>query len=92
MIFQRVVAGSADVDVVYGPDDSIHPIIMNLGDARSVDMTVVVKTIDGQVIDKKSYQGIELPGGRSTTELTEFIPKRTEEGPVAVEYMITDIQ
>ena len=90
MIFQRVVAGSNDVDVVYGPNDSIRPIIMNLGVARSVDMTVVVKTIDGKVIDRKVYKEIELPEGRTTTTLDAFKPNIESEGTYAVEYIISE--
>ena len=90
MIFQRIVAGSDNVDVVYGPDDSIKPLIMNLGDSRTVNLTVMVKTIEGDVVARKEYKGIELPGGRTSTTLDAFKPKIESEGTYAVEYNISE--
>jgi hypothetical protein len=36
MVFQPTVAGSHDVDIVYGPDNSINPLIMHLGEHKNV--------------------------------------------------------
>ncbi len=91
MIFQQVVAGSNNVDVVYGPNDSIGPVIMNLGDARSVNLTVQIKGVSGEAVDTKEYGNIELPKGRTITELDAFIPEVEIDGLYVVEYTISEI-
>jgi len=88
MIFQPVVAGSDNVDVVYGPDDEIRPVIMNLGDSKRVSLKVVIKSLDGKVVAEKNYTGIELPGGRTLTKLEAFKPEIKDEDTYAVEYRI----
>ena len=90
MIFQPTVAGSDNVDVVYGPNDEIRPVIMNLGKARSVNLTVTIKSIDGEVVATKEYRGIELAGGRTLTTLGAFHPDIKSEGTYAVEYIISE--
>jgi hypothetical protein len=92
MIFQRTVAGSDNVDVVYGPEDSIHPVIMNLGDAGSVDLTVTIKSVDGKVIDVKEYKETKLSGGRTVTRLDTFKPKIKSQGTYAIEYRISNVK
>jgi hypothetical protein len=92
MIFQRTVAGSDNVDVVYGPGDSIRPIIMNLDNSKTVDLTITVKSVDGKVIDKKEYRSITLPAGRTTTHLDAFKPDVKAGGAYAIEYIISNIK
>lgn len=89
MIFQEVVAGSDNVDVVYGPEDSIRPVIMNLGDARTVNVKVVIKTVDGDEIDSQEYRNVELPEGRTNTILNPFKPEIEREGLYIVGYEIS---
>jgi len=88
MIFQPVVAGSDNVDVVYGPEDSIRPVIMNLGDARTVDVTVSVKTVEGEVVALQEYSEVNLPEGRANTEIHSFRPEIRDEGFYVIEYEI----
>ncbi len=90
MVFQRVAAGSADVDIVYGPGDAIKPMIMNLDGEKNVTVTVTVKTPDGRVVDKKDYNNVVLSGGRSVTNLDEFKPKFGGEGYYFVEYAVVE--
>jgi len=89
MAFQRVIAGSGDVDIVYGPEDRIAPVVMNLGDARTVDVGITVRDQNGAVVGGKSYTGIGLPGGRTVTKLPDFRPAFPAQGYYAVEYRIT---
>lgn len=90
MAFQNVLAGSSDVDVVYGPADMIWPVIINLGKEKKVELQVLVKDIDRQVIDKKVYRDVRLAGGRTVTELPDFKPAYPQDGYYAVEYCVTE--
>ena len=87
MLFQRVVAGSGDVDVVYGPSDMVMPVVMNLGDERTVDVTVIVKTA-GKTVDSRKYENITLPSGRTLTELESFRPEFDGDGYYVLEYEV----
>jgi hypothetical protein len=88
MIFQRTCAGSYNVDVVYGPKDTVVPVIMNLGPERTVDLTVEVKNMTGKVIDSAAYKSVHLPGGRTVISLPEFKPSFPSEGYYAIEYRV----
>jgi len=89
-VFQPVVAGSSDVDVVYGPADAIHPVVMHLGGSRTVDVHISVKDMDGAVVAERSYAGIALPSGRGTAPLPEFRPRVPGDGHYAVEYRVVE--
>lgn len=65
MVFQNTFAGSDNVDVVYGPGDSITPVIFNLGDARTVSLTAQLLTRDGKLIESKKLGRFDLAPGRS---------------------------
>ncbi len=88
VIFQRVVAGSDDVDVVYGPGDEIRPVVMNLGDARTVVVVVEVKTLEGRTVAEKTYAAVKLPSGRTVTRLPAFKPSWPAKGYYAIEYRV----
>ena len=88
MAFQRILAGSNDVDVVYGSGDKIKPVILNLGESRSVKLTVVVKNTDKKEIDRHTYNNVILPEGRTVTTLPEFKPNFPSPGYYAVEYIV----
>ena len=89
MVFQRVLAGSDDIDIVHGPDDWIHPVIQNLGSERIVDVEVTLEQIDGTPVESKTYPRLKLPPGRSITQLPAFRPSKKIEGNHAVKYNIT---
>lgn len=89
MAFQRILAGSGDIDIVYGPEDSINPVVMNLGGERVVDVTVTLMDADGQRVTDKTYKSVKLKGGRTVTRLEPFKPNRVEDGPVFVEYTVS---
>ncbi len=88
MSFQNVLAGSDDVDVVYGPGDKIRPILMNLGKAKVVNLVIEVLNLKGAVIDAKRYKGIRLNAGRALERLPSFKPDFPQEGHYAVEYTV----
>ena len=90
--FQPVLAGSNNVDVVYGPDDAVIPMILNLGVEKTVKLTVEVKDhLDGKVIDRKVYKRVHLPAGRSVSELEAFKPEFNQEGHYFIRYLVDEI-
>ena len=88
MIFQRTWAGSNNVDVVYGPEDSIIPVINHLGKNEKVDLLVQLKTLEGKIIDKKIFKNIELKEGHSIKELNSFKFQKVNDGIYVIIYSI----
>jgi len=88
MAFQDTFAASADVDVVYGPKDSIRPFVFHLGPPALVDVRVEVKTLEGKVLAARTFRAVRLPGGRSVTDLPPFRPSGIPPGIKAIEYRV----
>jgi len=88
MAFQRVLAGSCDVDVVYGPGDLIKPVVINLGPRLKADLRISVKDLDGRTVERRTFNAVELPAGRTVTPLPPFQPDVEKEGFHAVEYVL----
>lgn len=72
MAFQRLWAASDDVDTVYGPGDSITPVIFNLDGACTVRLEVQLQDEKGIVLERKVFRQVEVPAGRSVTRLSPF--------------------
>ena len=72
MAAQRCWAGSEDVDTVYGPGDSVCPLVFNLGEACLGRLTVELQDASGAVLDRKVFRKIRIPCGRSVTRLEPF--------------------
>jgi len=89
MVFQKILAASNNVDVVYGPNDEISPVIMNLGPARTVKLMILVRNAKDQIIDSKTYPVVNLSPGRTVTSLPDFKPAFPSPGYYAIEYMVT---
>ncbi len=87
-VFQNTFAGSANVDVVYGPGDQITPVIFNLGEARKVSLTAQLQTPDGKIIESKKLGQFSLQGGRTVTQGTPFRFNETPDGAHVVYYAI----
>ncbi|MBN2375344.1 MAG: hypothetical protein JXD22_03010 [Sedimentisphaerales bacterium] len=90
MLFQRVVAGSADVDVVYGPEDQVNPMIMNLDDAKTVDLEITIYDETRTVVDKRVYNSVNLPMGRTVTTLPAYKPPLKAKGHYIIEYKVRE--
>ncbi|WP_420461266.1 glycoside hydrolase family 2 TIM barrel-domain containing protein [Neolewinella sp.] len=89
MIFQRSVAGSYDVDTVYGPDDEITPVINHWGGAASATLVVEVTGENGTPIDRKTYPDVDLPEGRNKVVLPGWRPDFGGEGLYTIAYTLT---
>jgi hypothetical protein len=81
------LAGSHNVDVVYGPEDEIEPVIMHLGNRIMVNLLVTVNDLDGNVMEQKEYKNILLDEGRNSSVLESFRPK-VQEGYYVIHYQI----
>lgn len=88
MVFQKSVAGSANVDVVYGPQDNIEPVVINWNDKKTVDVTVKILDLNREEVFKKEYMNIKLEGGRTVNELESFRPENINEGFYFVVYEV----
>ncbi|MCU0474390.1 MAG: hypothetical protein MUC93_13680 [Bacteroidales bacterium] len=87
MAFQPTLAGSHNVDLVYGPEDEIEPVIMHLGNTKKVNLLVTIKNLDGNAVEQKEYRNILLNEGRSSTDLGSFRPK-VQKGYFFIHYQI----
>lgn len=89
IIFQPVLAGSKNVDVVYGPEDVITPIILNLGEEKTVKLTIQIRDQPGgEIVDEIVYQDVLLEEGRTVIELNEYRPEVDREGLYFIEYLV----
>ena len=88
MIFQPTVAGSHNVDVVYGPDDTITPVVMHLGDSETVTLMVSVQDLVGNEVARRAYDNVSLEAGRNATVLDAWRPEFPQEGYYTIVYEI----
>ena len=90
MVFQPILAGSGNVDIVYGPDDYIPIIILNLGEERIVDLILKIKKPDGTMLENKIFKGIPLSQGRTMTYVAKWKPKLEKEGYYIFDYEVCE--
>ncbi|MCD6287719.1 MAG: hypothetical protein J7M12_01250 [Candidatus Hydrogenedentes bacterium] len=90
MAYQSVLAGSGNVDMVYGPNDKTPVVVMNLGKARTATVLVVVRDMNGKEVSRKTYSNVNLPAGRSCTTLPAWQPEVPSDGHYAIEYTVLD--
>ena len=89
MAFQPTLAGSNNVDLVYGPDDQVTPIVVHLGDKKRVNLQVVIEDTNGKTLATKNYKNVQLAAGRSSQELEPIKPE-LKEGFFVVKYVIEE--
>ena len=92
MAFNRIWAASDDVDTVYGPQDEIRPVIFNMEDACTVNLTIELQNASGRVVERKQFKNIEVTAGRSTTRLEGFRFRNNREGCYFVVYKIERVE
>lgn len=88
MVFQRTWAGSENVDIVYGPDDKITPVINHIGNEQKADLIIKLISLDGSVMDKKVFKNITLESGHSITKLKGFQFNNITENTYAIVYSV----
>ncbi|MBQ8462522.1 MAG: hypothetical protein IJ544_00190 [Prevotella sp.] len=89
MGFQQVLAGSKDVDMVYGPDDHPQVVVLNLGDQQRADITVTIRNSSGKPLHRQTLRNVLLPAGRTATNLDRLsLPKGMPDGYYFFEYQV----
>ena len=92
MSFQRLWAASDNVDTVYGPGDSVTPVIFNLDGACTVRLEVQLQDEKGKAVEKKVFKDVEVSGGRSVTRLEPFRFRTLRPGCYFIVYTINVIK
>ena len=92
MAFNRIWAASDDVDVVYGPQDEIRPVIFNLEEACKVNLVIELQNKAGRVVERKTFKDVEVSAGRSLTRLEAFRFRHKGDGCYFVVYKIQKIE
>ena len=88
MVLKDIMPGSNNPDVIYGKKDAVTPVILNIGDERTVRLKVIIKNLQGTIINTKEYDNVVLEKGRTTNELEAFKPSLKEEGYYVFEYYV----
>lgn len=87
---QKYYAASLGVDVAYGPNDKLTPVIIGLGEERVVDLTIQCINEQGTVASTKTFTGVNIPAGRPIVKLEAFRPNIKSEGHYAVTFVVTE--
>lgn len=89
MGFQQVLAGSKNVDMVYGPDDKPTLMVLNLGDDQRVDVTVTVRDTKGRRVYRRVFGNVTLGAGRTATDVGRLdLPSNIADGYYFFEYQV----
>lgn len=88
MGFQHVLAGSKDVDMVYGPSDKPSLVVMNLGEEQMVDILLTVKDMRNKQVLKKKFKNIMMGAGRTATDFAELQLPELKDGFYIFEYQV----
>ena len=88
MGFQQILAGSKDVDMVYGPADKPQVVALSIGEKQRADIIVTVRNNKGKQVHKQKYQGVVLPSGRTATDVGQLSLPKLPDGFYFFEYQI----
>lgn len=88
LAFQDVLACSQNVDMVYGPDDIVPVIVMNIGETRRVNVSVEVIAEKESVVYRQKYKDIELQAGRSVTKVDNLRLPKLPDGLYTLQYTV----
>ena len=92
MAFNRIWAASDNVDVVYGEQDQIYPVIFNLGEKCVANLTIELQSEAGRIVERKQFKDITVTEGRSVTRLTPFQFSTKREGCYFVVYKLQKVE
>ena len=88
MSFQPVLAGSKNVDIVYGPNDAVPVMVVHLGEAKTVDVIVRANDMNGTTVAETIYKSVYLPDTNGVVNLGEWKPDLKPERHYAFEYIV----
>ncbi|MGN0149320.1 MAG: hypothetical protein ACI4C7_03620 [Clostridia bacterium] len=87
MAFQNVLACSGNVDVVYGPDDTIPLIVMNIGEEKTVNVKLKIIS-DNNILFTAEFKNIKLPAGRNSVNIDNVGLPDLDEGIYSIIYTV----
>ena len=90
MAFQDVLACSGNVDMVYGPDDRIPVILLNIGEEKKVTLKIEIVSMDEQIVYSGEVPDIVVPAGRSRVNVEELELPDITDGIYSIHYQIYD--
>ena len=90
MGFQDLLAGSGDVDIVYGPGDRPALLVLGLGVARRVDIVLTVRNDKGRQVLQHRYRDIRIEAGRTAREFSRLELPKLPDGFYFFEYTILE--
>lgn len=88
MAFQDVLACSGNVDMVYGPNDTLPVVVLNIGVEKKVSVLVEIIAEDQKVICEKKFENIILPEGRSVVQVQNMQLSGIPEGIYGILYTV----
>lgn len=88
MAFQDVLACSQNVDMVYGPEDTVPVIVMNIGKEREVAVLVEVVAEDGSVVYRQKYEKVTIQEGRTVNAVAELDLPQLDDGLYIFRYTV----
>ena len=62
---------------------------MNLDEAKTVDLQIIVRNTDGQEVQRFTFENIALKNGRNETRLEPIKVDFPKPGAYAIEYLVT---
>ena len=88
MAFQDVIACSGNADMVYGPEDTVPVIVMNIGDAKTVNVSVQVISQNNDIVFETVISDVELAEGRTVTKAADIKLPNTADGLYMIRYTL----
>lgn len=88
LCFQDVLACSGNVDMVYGPGDTVPVIVMNIGGEKTVNVTVEVISQSDEVVRQFNFNDIRLPAGRTVTQAANVSLPDLADGLYTLQYTV----
>lgn len=88
MAFQDILALSGNVDMVYGPKDTVPVIVMNLGEEKTIDLTVQTRDENDEIVHTQTFEKINLPAGRTVTKVSDLSLPTLKDGLYSFAYLV----
>ena len=88
MAFGNVLACSGNVDMVYGPDDTIPIIVMNIGERKTVTVKISVLSPGNTVAYETEIKDVTLAEGRTVTNAGEVKLAELPDGIYSIKYEV----
>ncbi len=76
--YRSIYAAKEDIDLAYGSEDSILPLILNCTDGGEYDLVISVFNENDELLDSKSYLSVNI--GNENMVLEKFRPNWKEPG------------